>query len=71
MDSGQLVPDEIVIELVKQRLARPDHQSGVILDGFPRTIKQAEALDDMFSATGRSPLGLSPLMFRSTKSVAA
>jgi len=56
MDSGQLVPDSIVIELVKQRLARPDHQSGVILDGFPRTIKQAEALDEMFSATGRSPL---------------
>lgn len=56
MDSGQLVPDEVVIELVKQRLARPDHQAGVILDGFPRTIKQAEALDAMFAATGRSPL---------------
>jgi adenylate kinase len=56
MDSGQLVPDEVVIELVKQRLSRPDHQKGVILDGFPRTIKQAETLDAMFAATGRSPL---------------
>lgn len=56
MDNGQLVPDEVVIELVKQRLARPDHQRGVILDGFPRTIKQAEALNAMFDQTGRSPL---------------
>lgn len=56
MDAGQLVPDELVIELVKQRLARPDHAGGVILDGFPRTIKQAEALDELFSQTGRAPL---------------
>ena len=47
MDAGQLVPNEIVIELVRQRLARPDHQKGVILDGFPRTVQQAEALADM------------------------
>ena len=56
MDAGQLVPNEIVIELVQQRLARPDHQKGVILDGFPRTMKQAEALDQMFQSTGRDPL---------------
>lgn len=56
MDSGQLVPDEVVIELVRLRLARPDHQKGVILDGFPRTVKQAETLDEMFQAGGRTPL---------------
>lgn len=56
MDSGSLVPDEVVIELVRNRLARPDHQAGVIFDGFPRTLKQAETLDTMFQATGRSPL---------------
>jgi adenylate kinase len=56
MDSGQLVTDEIVIELVRQRLARPDHQKGVILDGFPRTVQQAEVLDHMFRDSGRDPL---------------
>lgn len=56
MDAGQLVPDEVVIELVRQRLVRPDHQAGVILDGFPRTIKQAETLDHLFQEAGRSPL---------------
>ena len=44
MDRGALVPDEIVIELVKQRLKAPDCASGYIFDGFPRTIPQAEAL---------------------------
>lgn len=56
MDSGKLVPDDVVIELVRHRLARPDHQGGVILDGFPRTVQQAEALDQIFVQTGRSPL---------------
>jgi adenylate kinase len=56
MDAGQLVSDDLVIALVRQRLARPDHAAGVILDGFPRTIKQAEALDQLFLETGRSPL---------------
>ncbi len=47
MDSGALVPDEIVIAIIKERLAEDDCQNGFILDGFPRTIPQAEALDRM------------------------
>lgn len=46
MDSGQLLPDHIVIEIVKQRLSSNDCQNGFILDGFPRTIVQAQALID-------------------------
>ena len=45
LDSGDLVPDELTIELVKDRLAKDDAKAGFILDGFPRTIPQAEALD--------------------------
>lgn len=45
MDAGQLVPDSITIGIVKERLAKADCQRGFILDGFPRTIAQAEALD--------------------------
>ena len=47
MDAGQLVPDEVVIGIVKERLAEDDCKNGFILDGFPRTIPQAEALDKM------------------------
>jgi adenylate kinase len=46
MDAGQLVPDEIVVRLLLERLSRPDAGHGVILDGFPRTAVQAKALDD-------------------------
>ena len=46
MDAGQLVPDSITIGIVKERLAKPDCQNGFILDGFPRTIPQAQALED-------------------------
>jgi adenylate kinase len=45
MDAGQLVPDSITIGIVKERLAKPDCHKGFILDGFPRTIEQANALD--------------------------
>jgi len=45
MDAGKLVPDEVVIGMVKERLAEPDCGKGCIFDGFPRTVKQAEALD--------------------------
>lgn len=44
MDNGQLVPDEVVIAIVRERLAQPDCAKGYILDGFPRTVEQAEAL---------------------------
>ena len=47
MDEGKLVPDEVVIGIIKDRLAKDDCQNGFILDGFPRTIPQAEALDRM------------------------
>ncbi|MGA9524864.1 MAG: adenylate kinase [Myxococcaceae bacterium] len=53
MDAGQLVPDELVIGMVNERLAQPDVTGGFILDGFPRTIPQAEALDEALRATGR------------------
>lgn len=47
MDEGKLVPDEVVIGIVKERLSEDDCKKGFILDGFPRTIPQAEALDEM------------------------
>ncbi|HHU76851.1 MAG TPA: adenylate kinase [Firmicutes bacterium] len=52
MDKGALVPDEIVIEVVRDRLSKPDCASGVLLDGFPRTLEQAEALDDVLNDLG-------------------
>ena len=45
MDAGQLVPDSVVIAMVKERLAMPDCENGYLLDGFPRTVEQAEALE--------------------------
>lgn len=47
IDAGALVPDEVVIGIIKERLAEDDCKNGFILDGFPRTIPQAEALDEM------------------------
>ena len=44
IDQGQLVPDDVVIDIVRERLAMPDCQNGYILDGFPRTVPQAQAL---------------------------
>lgn len=49
MDSGALVSDDIVIEVIEQRIAAPEAKGGVILDGFPRTVPQAEALDRMLA----------------------
>lgn len=50
MDAGQLVPDEITIGIVKERLAKPDCAKGFILDGFPRSVEQADALDGILKA---------------------
>ena len=47
MDAGQLVPDDVVIGIIKDRLEQKDCENGFILDGFPRTIPQAQALEDM------------------------
>lgn len=47
MDEGKLVPDDVVIGIIRERLAKDDCKNGFILDGFPRTIPQAEALDQM------------------------
>lgn len=54
MDKGELVPDEVTIGLVLERLKEPDAREGVILDGFPRTRPQAEALDAALKSSGRT-----------------
>ncbi len=52
MDAGQLVPDELMIEIIADRIDQPDCANGFILDGFPRTTPQAEALDSMLAEKG-------------------
>jgi adenylate kinase len=52
MDRGDLVPDDLVVDLVADRLAKPDAREGFMLDGFPRTIAQAEALNKVLAASG-------------------
>ena len=54
MDQGLLVPDELVVDLVVDRLAQPDAKNGYVLDGFPRTIPQAEALDKALAEKGEA-----------------
>lgn len=54
VDAGKLVPDEITNGIVKERLLQDDCKDGVLLDGFPRTLSQAEALDDMLKSMGKS-----------------
>jgi adenylate kinase len=53
MESGALVPDDLMVRIIESRLAEPDATGGVILDGFPRTVPQAEALDLMLGRNGR------------------
>ena len=54
MDSGRLVGDDVVIGIIRERLAKPDASRGFVLDGFPRTVAQADALDGLID--GQSPL---------------
>jgi len=60
MARGELVPDEITIRMIQERLAQPDAVAGFILDGFPRNLAQAEALDRMLRGIGR---GLDAILF--------
>ena len=53
MEAGKLVPDDLMIRMIEDRIGRPDCAPGFILDGFPRTVPQAEALDRMLAAHGK------------------
>ncbi|WP_332696628.1 adenylate kinase [Halalkalibacter lacteus] len=53
MDAGELVPDEVTIGIVRDRLTEDDCKNGFLLDGFPRTVAQAEALEDLLDSMGR------------------
>ncbi len=53
MDRGELVPDPLMVDIIRDRLTRPDASRGFILDGFPRTVAQAQALDGMLRGLGR------------------
>lgn len=52
VDAGELISDELVLEVIKERLAEPDCDVGVVFDGFPRTVAQAEALEEMGERVG-------------------
>jgi adenylate kinase len=53
MESGGLIPDDMMVRIIEHRLSQPDAQDGVLLDGFPRTVPQARELDEMLERTGR------------------
>ena len=61
MESGNLVPDEVVLGIISERLAQPDAQDGFILDGFPRTTQQAQDLEELLDQMG-TPLDAAVLM---------
>lgn len=53
MDAGKLVPDAVILSLIKEQLARPEAQAGAVLDGFPRTAAQAELVDNVLAERGQ------------------
>jgi len=53
LEGGELVPDELIIEVIRERLEEPDAAAGFVLDGFPRTMRQADALDSVLREIGR------------------
>src|SRR2546430_4118646 len=53
LDRGELVPDQLVVDIIRHRLSEPDTEAGFILDGFPRTVPQAQALDTMLAELDR------------------
>lgn len=62
MDRGDLVPDEVVIDMVDDRISQPDAADGFLLDGFPRTVAQAESLDAVLARHGQSIDGVIRLL---------
>ena len=58
MTKGELVPDDVTIAMIRDRLERPDYENGVILDGFPRTLAQAEGLKEILAGMGRALVGV-------------
>jgi adenylate kinase len=70
MDAGELVPDAVIIGMVRERLGQPDGRKGFVLDGFPRTAAQAEALDLLLDAEG-TPLDRVVLIELSDEELAA
>jgi adenylate kinase len=60
MDAGDLVPDEVTVAMIEERLSQPDAGEGFVLDGFPRNLAQAEALDGMLTSIGK---GLDAILF--------
>ena len=66
MDAGKLVPDEVIIGIINERLQEPDCANGFILDGVPRTIAQAEALDKMLAKNGEAVTSVVSIMIPDT-----